>query len=1179
MAKQSLAVVSRLARALTKAETSTVSDCELLTRFVSDKDQAAFATVVARHTAMVLGVCRRSLFSLHDAEDACQAVFLLLAKKAGRTGWQSSAASWLYATARKVARNARVAAARRTRRDGRAVVAKSRSPIELMNGQELLAVLDEELDKLPSRYREPLVLCCLEGLARDEAAARLGVPVATLKSQLQRARKKLADALASRGCELGSVLLIVTAAAAGQASPKLLDSILIAAAGAPSESVAALARGIAMNGILGHVKLAVAFVGVALLGLAFAAALPIAAQPEKPNANRPVELAEKPDPKPAPAKMDSPGASPDLAQRLGTTRFRAEQTIGDARFSADGKRIVGHAGGTIYVWDAVEGTILRKIDTKMQGLVDTSRPGGGGGLADIQVAGLFVLAIHPKANRVAFGGAKNGKTHLQIWDFETGQALAEKLCDLPALKALAWTPDGKSLLERSDTEWETPTRKLIVRDDKLDEIRSHELPKGTFDRLTAVYPLPDSKQAIIWQSKGELPTVYDLESGKATRTFDYNDRLRQGCDVALSPDAQLLVATTTNGMALFDFATGKKLKELPVLRRMWETPRPLFSPDSKTVYVWDFQPIAYDTSSGERKWKVVAPTFISGGMKSRDLSRDGDTLLTCIGNSLALLDAKTGMQRNAAPSPCGAAEMVWSPDAKILFTRVEERWRERTWTAWEVATGKQLYHLLPPTSEDNNWKMLPGLFFMAKGNEVMTCLEKSNSSERAGPKEFLVFDTATGQFKRKLGDLLPEMEFLWMHPIGVEDSGAAVLMQGVVVAMAAPALGGGGLSKVENKHQTIRWNPLQKTKLQEWTVDGSDAEPARHYAPYCVVIRSNTMLPPVRGKAVEPATILCYSLADGKLVHELATEFQYSNPDRIQGNFLLTEGYDRKRVQRGASNFAADPTGLAYDLWILPLREKLRLFELPKSTPMVLGPAGQYVIRVLDDNSFEIHEPFVLKRAVAKISTPSSARQFEFSPDGGRVAVSLADTTVMIFDTGAWRQQIEEQIAKAMPAELSTLWDELAGDSATALRAARLLSRAGEEKAVSLLAAKLDAKKGSGEDITKQLIADLDADSFAAREKAEKALRTRSTQAESHLRKALAANPAAESKQRIEKLLKEIEAHKVTYKLTSDERREVLAVQVLTWVDTDSARRLLAKWAKGDPNAILTKAAGAAAGR
>ena len=686
--------------------------------------------------------------------------------------------------------------------------------------------------------------------------------------------------------------------------------------------------------------------------------------------------------------------------------------------------------GTIYVWDAVEGTIVRKIDTKLQGLFDTTRRGGQ---ADILEGGLFFLAIHPKANRVAFGGAKNGKTHLQIWDFETGQAIAEKPCDLPALNALAWTPDGKSLLERSDTEWESPTHwKLIVRDDKLDEIRAHELPK-TADRMSVVYPLPDSKQAIIWQSKGALPTVYDLESGQATRTFDYNDRLRQGCDVALSPDGKLLVATTTNGMALFDFATGKKLNELPVLRRMWQTPRPLFSPDSKTVYVWDFQPIAYDAATAERKWKVVAPTFISGGMKSRDLSPDGDTLLACIGNSLALIDAKTGIQRNAAPSPCGAAEMVWSPDAKILFTRVEERWRERTWTAWEVATGKQLYHLLPPASEDNNWKMLPGLFFLGKGQEVMTCLEKSNSSERAGPKEFLVFDTATGQFKRKLGGLLPEMEFLWMHPIGVDDSGAAVLMQGVVT-MPTPALGGAGGARVENKQQAIRWNPMQKTKLQEWTIDGSGAEP-------------RTTMPLIPSPS---GPIRCLLLGEEKqrtrrrfFATRSPTANWFMNWRRnsstsIPIGFRVTSFSPRDTTENECnaahSNFAVDPTVLAYDLWVLPLREKLRLFELSKSTPMILGPAGQYLIRVLDDNSFEIHEPFVLKKAVAKISTPSRARQFEFSPDGGRVAVSFADTTVMIFDTAPWRQQIEEQIATAMPADLSTLWDELAGDPAAGLR-------------------------------------------------------------------------------------------------------------------------------------------------
>src|SRR5205823_7024067 len=124
---------------------------------------------------------------------------------AGR--WQPSIANWLYSTARKVARNARVAAQRRAQREGRAAVPEAVLPVDRITGRELLAALDEELDRLPPRYREPLVLCYLEGLTRDEVATRLGVPAGTVKIQLERGRKKLGDALVRRGCALGAGLL------------------------------------------------------------------------------------------------------------------------------------------------------------------------------------------------------------------------------------------------------------------------------------------------------------------------------------------------------------------------------------------------------------------------------------------------------------------------------------------------------------------------------------------------------------------------------------------------------------------------------------------------------------------------------------------------------------------------------------------------------------------------------------------------------------------------------------------------------------------------------------------------------------------------------------------------------------------------------------------------------------
>jgi RNA polymerase sigma factor (sigma-70 family) len=295
MAKQAVSALARAVRKV-KAEHLGLTDRDLLQRFTAEGSQAAFAALVSRHSAMVLGVCKRVLPTEQDAEDACQAVFLVLAGKASSGRWQASVANWLYTTARKVAHNARVASSRRARREGAAAVPEAVVPADPMTSQELIAALDEELDRLPPRYREPLVLCYLEGLTRDEAAARLGVPEATLKSQLERGRKKLADALTSRGCTLGVALLVTAAtSAAGASPPRLVELILAAAGGSPSAPAATLAREVAMNGIIRQAKWALlAVAGTALLGFGLASVPPAAEQ-------------RKPEPRPAPAKPDPRG--------------------------------------------------------------------------------------------------------------------------------------------------------------------------------------------------------------------------------------------------------------------------------------------------------------------------------------------------------------------------------------------------------------------------------------------------------------------------------------------------------------------------------------------------------------------------------------------------------------------------------------------------------------------------------------------------------------------------------------------------------------------------------------------------------------------------------------------------------------------------------------------------------
>jgi RNA polymerase sigma factor (sigma-70 family) len=268
MAGNVTAVLKQAIRAA-RADDPAASDRELLRRFARDGDQAAFGAVVARHAGMVLGACRRALPTVQDAEDACQTTFLVLANKAKGGRWQPSVANWLYATARKVAHNARVAAERRARREAGAAVPEAVEPVDRMTGRELLAALDDALEGLPDLYREPLVLCYLEGLTRDQAAARLGVPLATLRTRLDRGRKRLHEALTRVGCALGAGLLALTVTSpAGASPPRLVESILAAASGSPSASVGELAKGVAVNGALKKAILAIVpAVGLAALGV------------------------------------------------------------------------------------------------------------------------------------------------------------------------------------------------------------------------------------------------------------------------------------------------------------------------------------------------------------------------------------------------------------------------------------------------------------------------------------------------------------------------------------------------------------------------------------------------------------------------------------------------------------------------------------------------------------------------------------------------------------------------------------------------------------------------------------------------------------------------------------------------------------------------------------------------
>jgi len=175
------------------------SDRELVSRFVDFRDEQAFTTLVRRHGPMVFGVCRRVLDNVQDAEDAFQATFVVLARKAHAVEKPELLANWLYGVAYRTARKARVQAARRGHHERQAALMSGVEVLQAAeNWQEIRGVLDEELQHLPPKYRAPLVLCYLEGMTNEQAARKLGWPAGSMSYRLARGRELLRGRLARR---------------------------------------------------------------------------------------------------------------------------------------------------------------------------------------------------------------------------------------------------------------------------------------------------------------------------------------------------------------------------------------------------------------------------------------------------------------------------------------------------------------------------------------------------------------------------------------------------------------------------------------------------------------------------------------------------------------------------------------------------------------------------------------------------------------------------------------------------------------------------------------------------------------------------------------------------------------------------------------------------------------------
>jgi RNA polymerase sigma factor (sigma-70 family) len=430
MAEASASALRTLGQLLAGRFDPPVPDRLLLERFVAARDEAAFEALVRRHGSMVLHVCRRVLHDAHAAEDAFQATFLVLARKAARIAQGERLAGWLYGVAYRTALRARAEAARRARRETQEELHPPVTPPADLAARELCAALDEELNRLPEAYRGPLLLCYLEGRTRDQAAQQLGCALRTLERRLQRGRALLRIRLTRRGFTLSATLLAAAVPARATPSTALIATVVgvagKAATGGVSVTAVSLAETVLRATSLARLKLVLALVlGLGTLGAA-GLALPWAATGQPPAATQKPPAARTYAILTAPRAPERPRTDPlgdplppGALARLGTVRLRHGDQVRNLGFLPDGKTLLSADWHGIHLWDAATGRHLLHF-------------------GDPRGQQFQSIAFTPDCRTVALSMSEGD---IELWDAPTGRHLHQ--FQAGRFPALALSPTAK----------------------------------------------------------------------------------------------------------------------------------------------------------------------------------------------------------------------------------------------------------------------------------------------------------------------------------------------------------------------------------------------------------------------------------------------------------------------------------------------------------------------------------------------------------------------------------------------------------------------------------------------------------------------------------------------------------------------------------------------------------------
>jgi RNA polymerase sigma factor (sigma-70 family) len=471
-------VLRHLRRVALARDGAGLTDGELLECFIAGRDEAAFQALALRHGPMVLGVCRRVLRHEADAEDAFQATFLILVKKAATIVPRSMVGNWLYGVAHNTALKAK--AMNGKRRVKEKLAWRGCAAAMPVATRRLHDLLDDELSRLPDKYRVPIVLCDLEGKPIKEAARQLGWPQGTVASRLARARGMLAKRMASHGLAFsgGALAALVTVTTATAAVPvALMESTMRAAtcvaaggtaATATSAAVAVLFERMMRTMMMRHLHTAVGLTLIAAFGIGLSVCL-CQAQAQVQQPGTAVPSSGQQSEKPAPTDVANAGrlyfhldlglatVQPDGKETKHLPSISQNDILGgyqshSARLSPDGKRL---AFGKAVTRNIDGGTGVFPPDKIY--VRDMAKDGDGEVVAELADAELHHWCWSPDGTRLAIA-SWDAANHARNWvvDLKTKKLNEVKLPRFKvkdeeySMAIQAWSPDGGWFLASGD---------------------------------------------------------------------------------------------------------------------------------------------------------------------------------------------------------------------------------------------------------------------------------------------------------------------------------------------------------------------------------------------------------------------------------------------------------------------------------------------------------------------------------------------------------------------------------------------------------------------------------------------------------------------------------------------------------------------------------------------------------